>query len=100
VPGAPAAQPAFDPKPIARWVSRSEKGQTLKQVLQDWAQRDGQWKFRWNASNDYPAPDMDWSGDFLDAVDRTMAPYLKVRRPIEPVLHKEQGILEIVDKRN
>ncbi|WP_454740406.1 TcpQ domain-containing protein [Cupriavidus necator] len=98
--GSPAPQPSFNPAPIERWVSQSDKGMTLKQVLKEWVDRTGQWMLRWNASTDYPAPDMEWSGDFLDAVDRTMTPYMRVKRPIEMVLHKEQGILEVVDKRN
>ncbi|WP_432263527.1 TcpQ domain-containing protein [Cupriavidus sp. TMH.W2] len=98
----PAPKPAFDPAPIERWVSQSDKGMTLKQVIKEWAERNGQWKLRWNASNDYPAPDMEWNGDFLEAVDRTLAPYGRIKRPIEPVLHRDGGqqILEIADKRN
>jgi hypothetical protein len=92
-------QPAFNPTPIERWASQSDKGMTLKQVITDWAARTGQWKVRWRGT-DYPAPDMEWSGDFLEAVDRTMTPYLRVSRPIEVVLHKDQWILEVVDKRN
>lgn len=103
IPAAPAApQPTFDPAPIERWVSQSDKGMTLKQVVKEWAERNGQWKVRWTASNDYPAPDMEWNGDFLEAIDRTLAPYGRIKRPIEPVLHRDGGqqILEIADKRN
>lgn len=98
----PVPQPAFDPAPIERWVSQSDKGLTLKQVIKEWADRNGQWKLRWTASNDYPAPDMEWNGDFLEAVDRTLAPYGRIKRPIEPVIHRDGGqqILEIADKRN
>jgi len=95
-------QPTFDPPPLERWVSQSDKGMTLKEVIKGWAERTGEWKLRWTASNDYPAPDMEWSGDFLQAIDRTLAPYGRIKRPIEPVLHREGGqqILKIPDKRN
>ncbi len=75
----------------------AEKGQSLKLVLEDWAQKSGT-EFYWNSITDYKLPqDVHASASFTDAVQQVLALYqTEPDRPVGTLQKTQNGASKLV----